>query len=122
MDTGAACPCQGKGLSFAKVLMAFAVGADGSCHRRPTWQGQTGQGAVFLTTKNTKNHQGCTKAANRLAVSKPVFVDVVLAFSSCNIGNPWRFPLLELNALSNRVIGPAIDVHRAIGPGLLESV
>ena len=30
--------------------------------------------------------------------------------------------MLELNALSNRVIGLAIDVHRAIGPGLLETV
>jgi GxxExxY protein len=30
--------------------------------------------------------------------------------------------LRELDALSNRVIGLAIDVHRAIGPGLLETV
>ena len=28
----------------------------------------------------------------------------------------------ERNALSNRVIGLAIEVHRAIGPGLLETV
>ncbi|MDE7409150.1 MAG: GxxExxY protein [Muribaculaceae bacterium] len=27
----------------------------------------------------------------------------------------------ELNALSNRVIGAAIEVHRILGPGLLES-
>lgn len=30
--------------------------------------------------------------------------------------------MLELNALSNRVIGLAIEVHRTVGPGLLESV
>jgi GxxExxY protein len=28
----------------------------------------------------------------------------------------------ELNALSNRVIGLAIEVHRTVGPGLLETV
>ncbi|HEX9654559.1 MAG TPA: GxxExxY protein, partial [bacterium] len=27
----------------------------------------------------------------------------------------------ELNALTEKVIGLAIDVHRALGPGLLES-
>ncbi len=30
--------------------------------------------------------------------------------------------MLELNALSNRVIGLAIEVHRTVGPGLLEHV
>ena len=30
--------------------------------------------------------------------------------------------MLEVNALSNRVIGLAIEVHRTVGPGLLESV
>ena len=29
---------------------------------------------------------------------------------------------MDLDALSNRLIGLAIDVHRAIGPGLLETV
>ena len=30
--------------------------------------------------------------------------------------------MLEVNALSNRVIGLAIEVHRTVGPGLMESV
>lgn len=30
--------------------------------------------------------------------------------------------MMELDALSNRVIGLAIDVHREVGPGLLETV
>ena len=30
--------------------------------------------------------------------------------------------MLELNALSNRVIGLAIEVHRTVGPALLEHV
>jgi GxxExxY protein len=30
--------------------------------------------------------------------------------------------MLEFNALSNRVIGLAIEVHRSVGPGLLENV
>ena len=48
-------------------------------------------GPWFFTTKNTKNHQGCTKVAN------------------------WP-------TLSNRVIGLAIDVHRGVGPSLMETV
>ena len=31
-------------------------------------------------------------------------------------------PHLELNALTSRIIGPAIEIHRILGPGLLESV
>ena len=30
--------------------------------------------------------------------------------------------MLEVNALSNRGIGLAIEVHRTVGPGLLENV
>ena len=48
-------------------------------------------GPRFFTTKNTKNHQGCTKIANR-------------------------------PALSNRVTGLAIDVHRGVGASLMETV
>ena len=31
-------------------------------------------------------------------------------------------PHLELNALTSRIIGSAIEMHRILGPGLLESV
>ena len=31
-------------------------------------------------------------------------------------------PHLELNALTSRIIGSAIEIHRILGPGLLESV
>lgn len=34
--------------------------------------------------------------------------------------NKYALPLLEKD-LTNRIIGAAIDVHRALGPGLLES-
>jgi hypothetical protein len=30
----------------------------------PTGEDKPGEGPLFLTTKNTENHQGCTKAAN----------------------------------------------------------
>ena len=30
--------------------------------------------------------------------------------------------MLDLNAISNREIGLAIEVHRTVGPGLLETV
>lgn len=39
-----------------------------------------------------------------------------------DVANHWILPIMDLNRLSNRVIGLVIDVHRAIGPGLLESV
>jgi len=29
--------------------------------------------------------------------------------------------MMDINKLSNRIIGAAIEVHKAIGPGLLES-
>jgi len=38
------------------------------------------------------------------------------------MGDGRRSPLQELNALAERVIGLAIDVHRTVGPGLLEAV
>lgn len=37
-------------------------------------------------------------------------------------GNSFQGSLTSLNTLAERVIGLAIEVHRALGPGLLESV
>jgi GxxExxY protein len=37
-------------------------------------------------------------------------------------GTPREFFMLEHHTLTERIIGLAIEVHRAVGPGLLESV
>jgi hypothetical protein len=37
-------------------------------------------------------------------------------------GAPQEFFMLEHQALTERIIGFAIEVHRTVGPGLLESV
>ena len=65
-----------------RLRLARPVRATGA----PTGKDKPVVGPRFFTTKNTKNHQGCTKVANR-------------------------------PALSNRVIGLAIDVHHWAQPG-----
>ena len=35
--------------------------------------------------------------------------------------NPYGIVSMEINKLSKRIIGAAIEVHRTLGPGLLES-
>jgi GxxExxY protein len=37
-------------------------------------------------------------------------------------GIPREFFMLEQRTLTARIIGPGIEVHRTVGPGLLESV
>ena len=42
-------------------------------------------------------------------------------FITDNHEEPWRVVAMEQHALSNRVIGLALEVHKAVGPSRLPS-
>jgi hypothetical protein len=55
-------------------------------------------------------------------LEKFVPIEALVSFSTENDGGPRREIPLEHRDLTERIIGLAIEVHRTIGPGLLESV
>jgi GxxExxY protein len=53
----------------------------------------------------------------------PVYAfDIFTTENTEDHGAPQEFFMLEYQALTERIIGFAIEVHRTVGPGLLESV
>ena len=67
---------------------------------------------------------------SRVAVSRwklQVAIPVISTVPQVDLRSDWtttkdtKSTKMEFDGLSNRVIGCAIEVHRALGPGLLES-
>ncbi len=60
----------------------------------------------------------------RLKISSCSFVASVLEFSALSASSAVKIKMAEgeqLNRITEQIIGSAMDVHRALGPGLLES-
>jgi GxxExxY protein len=69
----------------------------------------------------------CIRAArqphHRTALFVPVYAfEIFTTENTEDHGAPREFFMLEHQALTERIIGLAIEVHRTVGPGLLESV